>query len=88
MPACATRCPMKCIYFGRAADVAYMLDQSHSIENKIEAVLQSVQNVQVAYAKALCVNRQALAQAQQAGDALGAHRILDMVSGELLPRIC
>jgi len=61
---------------GRAADVAYMLDQSHSIENKIEAVLQSVQNVQVAYAKALCVNRQALAQAQQAGDALGAHRIL------------
>jgi len=61
---------------GRAADVAYMLDQSHSIENKIEAILQSVQNVQVAYAKALCVNRQALAVAQQAGDVLGAHRLL------------
>lgn len=61
---------------GRAADVAYMLDQSHSIENKIEAILLSVQNVQIAYAKALCVNRQALAQAQQAGDALGAHRLL------------
>jgi len=61
---------------GRAADVAYMLDQSHSIENKIEAVLQSVQNVQVAYAKALCVNRQALAAAQQSGDVLGAHRML------------
>jgi Fe-S-cluster-containing dehydrogenase component len=25
MPACATRCPMKCIYFGRAADVAFVL---------------------------------------------------------------
>ena len=25
MPACATRCPMKCIYFGRAADVAFTL---------------------------------------------------------------
>jgi len=61
---------------GRAADVAYMLDQSHYLENKIEAILQSVQNVQIAYAKALCVNRQALAAAQQAGDVLGAHRQL------------
>jgi L-rhamnose isomerase/sugar isomerase len=61
---------------GRAAETAYMLDQSHSIENKIEAVLQSVQNVQLAYAKALCVDRKALTEAQQAGDVLGAHRIL------------
>lgn len=61
---------------GRAADVAYMLDQSHNLENKVEAILQSVQNVQVAYAKALCVNRQALAAAQRAGDVLCAHRLL------------
>ncbi|HEY3418731.1 MAG TPA: L-rhamnose isomerase [Armatimonadota bacterium] len=61
---------------GRAADVAYMLDQSHNIENKIEAAILSVMNVQAAYAKALCVNRTALATLQQAGDVLGAHRLL------------
>ena len=27
MPACATRCSMKCIYFGRAADVAFTLGE-------------------------------------------------------------
>ncbi len=36
-----------------------MLDQSHDIENKIEAIILSVMNVQTAYAKALCVNRAA-----------------------------
>ena len=61
---------------GRAADAAYMLDQSHVIEQKIEAILLSVMNVQIAYAKALCVNRRELAAAQAKGDALGAHRIL------------
>ncbi|MHB9024186.1 MAG: L-rhamnose isomerase [Armatimonadota bacterium] len=61
---------------GRAAEVAYMLDQSHNIENKVEAAILSVMNVQTAYAKALCVNREALAKLQQAGDVLGAHRLL------------
>ena len=61
---------------GRAAEVAYMLDQSHNIENTIEAMILSVMNVQTAYAKALCVDRKALAAAQYAGDVLGAHRLL------------
>ena len=61
---------------GRAAEVAYMLDQSHNIENKIEAMLLSVMNVQSAYAKALCLNRQRLAALQCAGDVMGAHRLL------------
>jgi L-rhamnose isomerase / sugar isomerase len=60
----------------RADDVAYMIDQSHNIEPKLEAMLQSVINCQVAYAKALIVNRAALAAAQQHGDVLGAHRVL------------
>lgn len=60
----------------KAANVAYMIDQSHNIEPKLEAMLQSVINCQVAYAKALIVNYPALAAAQQAGDVLGAHRIL------------
>ncbi len=59
-----------------AQQVAYMIDQSHNIEGKIEAMLVSVENVQTAYAKALIVNRRALREAQTAGDVLGASRLL------------
>jgi len=62
---------------GAKADrVAYMIDQSHNIEPKLEAMLQSVINCQVAYAKALIVDYARLAEAQNAGDVLGAHRLL------------
>lgn len=61
---------------GKAADVAYMLDQSHNIEHKMEAMIMSVMNVQTAYAKALCINRTELAKYQKAGDVLGAHRMI------------
>ncbi|MBI5878109.1 MAG: L-rhamnose isomerase [Chloroflexi bacterium] len=57
-------------------DIAYMLDQSHNVEPKIEAAIQSVLNVQSAYAKALLVDRDALAAAQAQDDVLGANRIL------------
>jgi L-rhamnose isomerase/sugar isomerase len=53
-----------------------MIDQSHNIEPKLEAMLQSVLNCQLAYAKALIVDRKALHEAQQNGDVLGAHRVL------------
>jgi L-rhamnose isomerase / sugar isomerase len=56
--------------------IAYMIDQSHNIEGKIEAMIQSVVNIQSAYAKALLVDRTALRDAQLAGDVLGAHRVL------------
>lgn len=59
-----------------ADNVAYMIDQSHNIEPKLEAMLQSVLNCQEAYAKALLVDYPALHQAQQQGDVLEAHRIL------------
>jgi L-rhamnose isomerase/sugar isomerase len=59
-----------------AAPVAYMLDQSHVIEKKIEAMVLSVQNVQIAYAKALLVDREALRGFQLAGDVMGAHNVL------------
>ncbi len=61
-----------------AKNVAYMIDQSHNIEPKIEAMVQSVINCQVALAKALLVNRQKLAERQAAGDVLGAHRELTL----------
>ncbi len=68
---------------GAAADgvananhIAYMIDQSHNIEPKIEAMIQSVQNIQIAYTKALLVDRAALRQAQLAHDVLGGYRAL------------
>ena len=59
-----------------ASNVAYMIDQSHNIEPKLEAMLLSVLNAQTAYAKALIVDYSTLAQKQQAGDVLGAHQVL------------
>jgi L-rhamnose isomerase/sugar isomerase len=59
-----------------ADNVAYMIDQSHNIEPKLEAMLQSVLNCQIAYAKALIVDYKALKDTQNNGDVLGAHRIL------------
>jgi len=59
-----------------AGRIAYMIDQSHNIEPKIEAMIQSVINIQTAYAKALLVNRAALRAAQEAGEVLGAYRVL------------
>ncbi|HEV3477692.1 MAG TPA: L-rhamnose isomerase [Rubrobacteraceae bacterium] len=56
--------------------IDYMIDQSHNIEPKIEAMILSVTNLQVAYAKALLVDRAALAEARHEGDVLGAHRVL------------
>jgi len=59
-----------------ARQVAFMLDQCHNIEPKIPGQIRSVMNVQEATAKALLVDRGALAGAQGAGDVLGAHGVL------------
>ena len=68
---------MREIAVGPGADtVAFMIDQSHNVEGKIDAMIQSVMNIQTAYAKALLVDEERLAQAQREGDVLGAHRIL------------
>ena len=58
------------------ADVAFMLDQCHNIEPKVPAMIRSVLNVQEATAKALLVDRAALAKAQESGDVLGANAAL------------
>lgn len=59
-----------------AQDVAYMIDQCHYLIPKLEAMLLSVLNCQTAYAKALIVNYDALAEKRLSGDILGAHRTL------------
>jgi L-rhamnose isomerase / sugar isomerase len=56
--------------------IAFMLDQCHNIEAKIPAIIRSVMNVQEATAKALLVDRDALGQAQRAGDVLAANAAL------------
>ena len=57
-------------------DIAYMIDQSHNLKPKVEASIQSVCNLQKAYAKALLVDRDALAAAQDAADLIEAESIL------------
>ncbi|MDI2129398.1 L-rhamnose isomerase [Yinghuangia seranimata] len=59
-----------------ATEVAFMLDQCHNIEPKIPGQIRSVMNVQEATAKALLVDADALAAAQQSGDVLGANAVL------------
>jgi L-rhamnose isomerase/sugar isomerase len=56
--------------------IAFMIDQSHNVEGKIDAMIQSVSNIQTAYAKALLVDEDRLAARQREGDVLGAHRVL------------
>ena len=59
-----------------AREIAYMIDQTHNIEPKIEAMILSLTNLQEAYARALLVDRQTLRNARRSGDVLAAHRIL------------
>lgn len=60
----------------KASEVAFMIDQCHYLEDKIEAMLVSVINCQVAYAKALIVDYKTLAKLQLEGDIMGAHRTM------------
>ncbi|KAB8193293.1 L-rhamnose isomerase [Nonomuraea phyllanthi] len=69
-----------------AAGVAFMLDQCHNIEPKIPGQIRSVMNVQEATAKALLVDREALAAAQSEGDVLGANAVfMDAYNTDVRP---
>jgi L-rhamnose isomerase/sugar isomerase len=58
------------------ADVAFMLDQCHNIEDKVPGQIRSVLNVQEMTARALLVDREALGKAQTANDVLAANAIV------------
>ena len=62
--------------YGQDSDVAFMLDQCHNVEAKIPGQIRSVLNVQEMTARALLVDRDALAEAERAGDVLGANGVL------------
>ncbi|GHO82768.1 L-rhamnose isomerase [Dictyobacter formicarum] len=55
-----------------AANIAYMIDQSHCIEPKIPAMIRSILNVQTQFAKALLIDFSAVKRAQERQDVLAA----------------
>jgi L-rhamnose isomerase / sugar isomerase len=59
-----------------APQIAYMVDQCHNLKPKLEAMVQTVDEAQKAFAKAHLVDRKALAVAQQRGDIVAAERLL------------
>jgi L-rhamnose isomerase/sugar isomerase len=62
------------------------IDQAHNVEAKVEAMVLSVVNLQEAYAKALLVDRAALAAAQAKGDVLAGHgALLDAYRTDVRP---
>ena len=50
---------------GTRADIAYMIDQSHNLKGKIEAMIQTVQAAMELYAKAALVDHEKLALRQE-----------------------
>ena len=73
---------------GRRADIAYMVDQSHNLKGKIEAMMQTVMNAQELYAKAALVDHDALVGAQRTADLVRAEACLqDAFKPDVRPAI-
>ncbi|MBI3210885.1 MAG: sugar isomerase [Candidatus Solibacter usitatus] len=60
----------------RNADIAYMIDKSHNLKGKIEAMIQSVSRAQELYAKAALVEHEKLSEYQEACDLVSAEECL------------
>jgi len=61
---------------GRPLDIAYMVDQSHNLKGKIEAMIQTVSIAHELFAKALLVDQKALADARAKQDVVKAEEIV------------
>ena len=73
---------------GKQADIAYMVDQSHNLKGKIEAMIQTVNMAQQLFAKASLVNHEDLATAQQDCDLVRAEGLLqDAFATDVRPAI-
>ena len=73
---------------GRIADIAYMIDQSHNLKGKIEAMIQTVSTAMELYAKAALVDHQKLAALQQSCELVDAENCLrDAFSTDVRPMI-
>jgi L-rhamnose isomerase / sugar isomerase len=60
----------------RKADIAYMIDQSHNLKGKIEAMIQTVVVAQELYSKAALVRHEELSHAQNSCDLVRAESLL------------
>ncbi len=73
---------------GRRADIAYMIDQSHNLKGKIEAMIQTVQTALELYAKAALVDHARLDEAQKKCALVDAEACLkDAFSSDVRPAI-
>jgi L-rhamnose isomerase/sugar isomerase len=73
---------------GAEPDIAYMVDQSHNLKGKIEAMIQTVCVAQELYAKASLVDHDALAAAQRSCDLVRAEGLLqDAFATDVRPAI-
>ena len=73
---------------GERADIAFVVDQSHNLKGKIEAMLQTVMNAQELYAKAALVDYDALVDAQRTADLVRAEVCLqDAFKTDVRPAI-
>lgn len=61
---------------GSYPEIAYMVDQSHNLKPKMEAMIQTVTTAQDLWAKAALVDREALAIAQRTGNIVDAENVL------------
>src|SRR5258708_9387325 len=70
------------------ADIAYMVDQSHNLKGKIEAMIQTVQAAEELFAKAALVDLKRLARAQGTCSLVDAENCLkDAFSTDVRPAI-
>jgi len=73
---------------GTRADIAYMIDQSHNLKGKIEAMIQTVMQAQELFAKASLVEYETLASAQGRCQLVEAESVLrDAFSTDVRPVI-
>ena len=61
---------------GKTAKIEYMVDQSHNLKPKLEAMVQTVAEAQKQFARAQLVDRRKLATAQKKGDIVAAETLL------------
>ena len=73
---------------GKPADIAYMIDQSHNLKGKIEAMIQTVTMAQELYCKAALVDYGELLRSQSHCDLVGAESLLqDAFATDVRPAI-
>ena len=73
---------------GKPADIAYMIDQSHNLKGKIEAMIQTVTVAQELFSKAALVDGRELAVAQTKCDLIRAESLLqDAFATDVRPAI-